>query len=363
MPSPAAFERDYARIGKPVIITNLIAKTKAAKKWTPDYLIKTVGAQKITITKLRNGKLRSDNRLFTVPFDEYATSAFAGDLDAAKYCAQQIPLPKAIAHDLPTPELVGTWVRVPPRLWLSTPGHVTETHRDSNHNLLVQVIGSKSLTLFSPVFAHAMYVHHPRTRRARYSRVDMDRPDLFRFPAARELAATEVTLNAGETLFLPIYWWHRVRTMEPSVSVNFWWAPPLNLSLHSELFPRATPEEVFKAIHSLADLSAFPSEFDVALYLWDQGFADVSAAYLHHCISLLVTTAGGNGVAARNDVRAILRSCSGGVKSLANGRRRGRTEITDMDSLVSSARKIAAKLKCGGQFRPSRWVPLRPFED
>src|SRR6516162_8214877 len=42
MPSLTAFDRDYARIGKPVILTNLLQGTRAAQMWAPDYLIKAV---------------------------------------------------------------------------------------------------------------------------------------------------------------------------------------------------------------------------------------------------------------------------------------------------------------------------------
>src|SRR3954449_4678009 len=128
MPSVAVFNRDYARTGKPVIITNLLQGTRAARVWTPDYLLRAVGTQDITITRLRNHKLRSNNSLYTVPFSEYAARAFANDPEASQFCAQQIDVPSAIASDFPTTKLVGSWLRLKPHLGLSTPGHITETH-------------------------------------------------------------------------------------------------------------------------------------------------------------------------------------------------------------------------------------------
>jgi hypothetical protein len=387
MPSVEAFDRDYARIGKPVIITNLLRRTRAGRKWTPDYLIETIGQQEITLTKLRNRKLRSNNTLYRVAFADYAAAAFIDDPEARQYCVQQIDLPDAIAGDFPTPELVGSWLRVRPRFWLSTPGHVTETHRDAHHNLLAQVIGTKKLTLFSPVFSHALYSHHPHSSLAGYSRVDMDRPDFSRFPGARELTPTEVTLRAGEALFLPVYWWHRVETLEVSVSVNCWWAPPLNLSLLPQFTPRGTPEETFQTVHALADLSSFPSEFDVVEYLWSEGFPLLSAAYLHHCVAILLAAAspgaadGGqhpdlvraarklarSGILNCDDtqtIESILLSCRGAVESMAGSRRPPRRHgIADMASLVTAARRVAANLGCEEHFRPARWVPGRPADD
>jgi hypothetical protein len=388
MPSLAAFDRDYARIGRPVILTNLLQGTKAAKKWTSDYLIKTIGTQDVILTRLRNHKLRSGNIRYTVPFSDYAAAVFDNDLQASKYCVQQIELPPQIANDLPTPKLVGSWLRLKPRFWLSTPGHVTEMHWDGHHNLLVQVIGIKKLTLFSPIFSHALYTHQRRTLLARYSRIDMDRPDLYRFPAARELTPTEITLHAGEALFLPVYWWHRVQTVAVSVSVNFWWAPPLGLSLHPQLrpqLPMETPEELFTAIHASADLSPFPSELDVVESLWSEGFQLYAAAYLYHCISLLIAARSGNTApgqhhhglvrAARalvlahlvsaddlQTIRSILGSCRRAVERLGgNPRHPPHHGITDLAPLVTQARQLVAKLQCGSLFRPSRWLPERPF--
>jgi hypothetical protein len=388
MPSLAAFDRDYARVGKPVILTNLLQETRAAQKWTPDYLVKAVGTQDVILTKLRNHKWRSNNARYSVPFSDYAAAAFANDLHAREYCVSKLELPPGIANDLPIPKLVGSWLRLKPHFWLCTPGHVTETHRDVYHNLLAQVVGQKKLTLFSPIFTHALYPHHPGGPLAGFSRIDLDHPDLYRFPAARELTSTEITLRAGEALFLPVYWWHRVETLEVSVSVNFWWAAPLRLSLHPQLWPYLpldTPEELFTAVHASADLSSFPSEFDVVEYLWSGGFQLFAAAYLYHCIAMLIAAKSRNAVAvchhhglvrAARDlvrsnlvsaddfqtIRSLLGSCRGAVGLLARNHRLAPPHgIADMGPLVTQARRLAAKLKCASHFRPSRWVPERPF--
>ena len=33
----------------------------------------------------------------------------------------------------------------------------------------------------------------------------------------------EVTLERGDLLFVPPYWWHQVYTLEPGANVNMWW--------------------------------------------------------------------------------------------------------------------------------------------
>jgi hypothetical protein len=357
MPSVATFEREYARVGRPVILTDWLATTVAGRKWTPEYLIGAVGRQEVVVTKLRGGKLRSDNVRYAARFADFATRVFAGDPDARRFCAQQVEVPAAIAADLPTPRLVGSWLRQPPHLWLSSPGHVTETHRDENHNLLVQVLGKKRLTLFAPIFAHALYSHRAPGPLARYSRLDLEQPDLQRFPCARELAATQVVLEAGEALFLPVHWWHRVETLETSVSVNFWWAPPLNLLLEPRWSKaRRSPESVFAAVHALADLSSFVSEFDVVECLRSEGFERLAAAYLCHCLSIVAAT---DRAAAQSlqSLQSLRRRCRRAAAQLAGGRRHvPRARIPEIGALVDQARRLAARLGCTRRLRPSRWV-------
>jgi hypothetical protein len=353
MPPAATFQREYARVGRPVIITDWVEKTAAGRKWTPEYLLRTVGRQPIVVTKLRGGKLRSNNTRYVASFADYATRAFGGDPDARRFCAQQIDVPAAIAADLPTPSIVGLWHRQRPKLWLSCPGHVTETHRDENHNFLVQVLGRKRLTLFAPIFTHALYSHRA-SQLARYSRVDLGQPDLHRFPCARELAATQVELEAGEALFLPVHWWHRVETLETSVSVNFWWAPPLHLLLHprwSAAGPSA--ESAFAAVHALADLSSFESEFDVVECLRSEGFERLAAAYLGHCLAIVAE----KDREAAASLRSIRRRCGRAVTLLSQAQRRGpRRRIPEIVALVAEARRLAARLGCTKRLRPSRWV-------
>lgn len=55
--------------------------------------------------------------------------------------------------------------------------------------------------------------------------VDVEQPDLVRFPALARARGLEVTLEAGDTLWLPAYWWHHVRQLDeglPNLSLNMW---------------------------------------------------------------------------------------------------------------------------------------------
>ena len=51
--------------------------------------------------------------------------------------------------------------------------------------------------------------------------IDVENPDWARHPRFRHAVPWKTTLEAGEVLYLPYAWWHWVRGMEVSISVNF----------------------------------------------------------------------------------------------------------------------------------------------
>jgi hypothetical protein len=43
------------------------------------------------------------------------------------------------------------------------------------------------------------------------------------YPAFRTARYVEGVLGPGECLYVPVGWWHYVRSLTPSFSVSFWW--------------------------------------------------------------------------------------------------------------------------------------------
>jgi hypothetical protein len=57
---------------------------------------------------------------------------------------------------------------------------------------------------------------------------DLEDPriDAARYPALRQLRVYDVALTPGEALFMPIGWWHQVKSLDFSVTItytNFRW--------------------------------------------------------------------------------------------------------------------------------------------
>lgn len=130
--------------------------------------------------------------------------------------------------------------------WFGPPGTITPLHTDPYHNLLVQVVGRKYVRLYSP--------HQTAKMRARGKEggVEMGNTSLLDVgvvegwdarPALesddgdgegaeqramaedgfRKVPYVDCILGPGDTLYIPVGWWHYVRGLSVSFSVSIWW--------------------------------------------------------------------------------------------------------------------------------------------
>ena len=98
---------------------------------------------------------------------------------------------------------------------------MTPCHKDPTPNFLCQVLGQKYVRLYSSLYDEAMYPCSGILRNT--SQVDVESPDLSRFPLFSKAPYQDVILQPGETLFIPPGYWHYVRSLSVSISVSFWW--------------------------------------------------------------------------------------------------------------------------------------------
>lgn len=121
------------------------------------------------------------------------------------------------------------WLDAAPRVWLGNRATVP-AHFDSSYNLAVVVAGRRRFDLFAPEQIGNLYfgpLEHAPTQ-APVSLVDVQAPDLTRFPrAAQALAAgLSAELAPGDALFMPPLWVHSVVSLEAfNGLVNYWWRP------------------------------------------------------------------------------------------------------------------------------------------
>lgn len=95
---------------------------------------------------------------------------------------------------------------------------------------LLQVFGRKEVVLFSPEQSELLRpfsaAQHPHLRNT--SQLDLADPGLLQAnEGLRSASWVHCILRPGEALHIPKGWWHFVRALDPSLSVNFWWTKQL----------------------------------------------------------------------------------------------------------------------------------------
>ena len=110
---------------------------------------------------------------------------------------------------------------------------MTRSHYDSYDNLLCQVAGYKLVRMHAPSDTPRLYavtaeskggnvISEVSTAQGNVSAVDVEGPDLAAHPLFAEAKAFDAVLGPGDVLFIPKGWWHYVRAITPSLSLNCW---------------------------------------------------------------------------------------------------------------------------------------------
>jgi hypothetical protein len=101
-------------------------------------------------------------------------------------------------------------------LWFGPRGTFTPLHHDLTNNMLVQILGRKKVTLIPALQAPWLY-----NDTGVFSAADYPAFDEKRHPLVKHATPIELVLHPGESLFIPVGWWHCVESLDVSISVSF----------------------------------------------------------------------------------------------------------------------------------------------
>ncbi|XP_052491565.1 tRNA wybutosine-synthesizing protein 5 [Budorcas taxicolor] len=223
---------------KPLVLEG-IDLGACTSKWTVDYLSQIGGRKevKIHVAAVAQMDFISKNFVYrTLPFDklvqraaeEKHTEFFISEdekyylrslgEDPRKDVAdirKQFPL---LEGDIKFPKFFKEEQFFSSVFRISSPGLQLWTHYDVMDNFLIQVTGKKRVVLFSPRDAQYLYLSGSKSEV-----LNIDNPDLAKYPLFSKARRYECSLKAGDVLFIPALWFHNVISEEFGVGVNVFW--------------------------------------------------------------------------------------------------------------------------------------------
>ncbi|HSJ75508.1 MAG TPA: cupin-like domain-containing protein [Gemmatimonadales bacterium] len=216
--TPAEFRRQYVQANRPVVLEGTADDWK--ERWTPELLKERHGDRLITCeTENYFVHDRSQMKLpLRSAIDSMSSEAQEYRVRTGSFLSQVPELQEELKQNSQFESFLPKTDRYRRVFWLAPAGDVSSLHHDANlENLNVQVYGRKRFILMPPGNYEHLYSHFFGE-----SPIDPREPDLVRYPKYEGISLCETTLNPGDILYLPQFWWHFVNALTFCININTW---------------------------------------------------------------------------------------------------------------------------------------------
>lgn len=163
----------------------------------------------------------------TMRFADYIDAIVAGKAAGLYLDATPVAWLDGLSDTLRVPPWIPSDRTLQTLVWVGPAGTVLPFHKDNqspldgNHNLFAQFVGRKRFLLVSP--SDEPFMYPLPLEPGRYAKSAVDLRDLGKSPDFVKATVLEALLGPGDLLFNPAHWWHHVESLDPSISVSFWW--------------------------------------------------------------------------------------------------------------------------------------------
>ena len=223
------FRSNYYEPHIPVVIRNLSKNWPAYTKWTWDYFKQVVGNTKVGIYN----NVKSDAYTPINKADDYTTFGNYIDMISSGPAEWRIFLFNIFSHapeltkDFTWPEhLMKGFVKRVPMLFTGGKGSITHMHFDIDlsHIVHTQFAGKKKVLLFPYEEQFKLYRKPFEVLSladfSNYYDPEKSKLDVIKFPAIKNANGYEVTLDHGDTLFMPGGYWHHMEYLDSGFAMS-----------------------------------------------------------------------------------------------------------------------------------------------
>jgi len=222
------FQQYYYKTGKPIVMTGLAKQWPAYTKWTWDYFKQIVGTQEIGIyNNIKSDAYTPVNKAdgYT-SFTEYVDMVKSGPAQWRIFLFNIFNHAPQLTEDFIWPEhLMKGFIKKFPMLFVGGATSITHMHfdMDMSHIMHTQFVGRKKVLLFPyeernklyrkpfEVLTLADFSHYYKNN---------GHPDYEKFPALKLARGYEVTLEHGDTLFMPAGYWHHMEYVDSGFAMS-----------------------------------------------------------------------------------------------------------------------------------------------
>lgn len=214
------FSENFYKPLKPLVIKGLSNKWPALQKWTPDFFKEQHGEK---LVKVYDASFASAGKNYmssveAIPLRDYIDKVMTTSQDLRMFLYNiKAEIPELV-NDIIFPSLIDNVSKSFVFMFFGCKNSVTQMHFDidMSHVFHTVIKGKRTIYLFP--FDQSKNLHrYPFTCR---SYIDVEQPDVQKFPNLKKAKGYKVELNAGDTLYIPSGYWHHFIYDEAGYSVS-----------------------------------------------------------------------------------------------------------------------------------------------
>lgn len=221
-PSAADFYHNFVHRRQPVVIRHGADHWPAVKLWENEtYLSSKFGSTIFTVEYRKKFKNEFPVRR-PLSLDEFLKVYRSDNV----YLDSAFPTKAAMLSDILLPSILNCHEISSQidsvNLLLNSGDANSALHHDGYENIITLISGTKKVFLINSTYSNDLSADQYAVTPGVLP-VDPEKLDLQANPKLAHIPYYEVTLNKGDMLYIPQYWWHVVRSYEaPNIAVNVW---------------------------------------------------------------------------------------------------------------------------------------------